>query len=65
MREEWTGEVVKTMHLKEISQGDIAAEMGVTKSYVSMLLNGARQVEGAREKVEAALERAVEKKCTA
>ena len=62
MREEWTGEVIKAMHLNEIGQADIAEEMGVTKSYVSMLLNGARKVEGAREKIEAALQRALEKK---
>lgn len=65
MREDWTGEVVKNMHLNEIGQADIAAEMGVTKAYVSMLLNGSRKVEGAREKIEAALKAAIEKKCVA
>ena len=61
-REEWTGEVAKQMHLYSISVTDIAREMGCTRSYASLILNGQRDPRGGRERVEAALERCLRKR---
>ena len=55
-REEWTGEVVKQMHLYDISAAELAREMSCSKAYVGMLLNGTRTPKGGRERVEAAFE---------
>lgn len=57
MRPKWTGEVVKKMHNKGITQRALAAEMGVTPQYVCMVLSGARQSPGSKAKLLEALER--------
>ena len=54
MREEWTGELVGRMHVAEVTQEELAKEMNVKKSYVSMILNGKRTPKGGRERLEAA-----------
>lgn len=61
-REEWTGEVAKQMHIYGISVTDIAREMGCTRSYASLILNGQRDPRGGRERVEAALERCMKRR---
>jgi predicted transcriptional regulator len=43
------------MHNNRIRAEDIALELGVTPSYVSMILNGKRNPPGAKEKMEAAV----------
>lgn len=62
MPEKWTGRVVGRMHVEQISTADLAREMGVTRAYVSMLLNCSKKPEGARERVEGALEAIIEKR---
>ena len=57
MRPKWTGEVIKKMHVKGISQRALAAEMGCTPQYVCMVLSGARQSPGSKAKLLEALER--------
>lgn len=59
MPEKWTGRVVGRMHVEQISTADLAREMGVTRAYVSMLLNCSKKPEGARERVEGALEKII------
>lgn len=56
MREAWMGELVGRMHTAEVSQAELAKEIGCTKAYVSMLLNGKRIPKGGRERLEAAYE---------
>lgn len=51
MRPRWTGNVVKVMHVEAITQREVAAEMGVSVTYLSMLLNGARTTPGSKERV--------------
>lgn len=60
--DEWTGDLVGRMHNARISQQDIANELGVTKAYVSMVLNGARKPPNARERLETAFEAAKKRK---
>ena len=56
MREQWTGDLVGKMHITCVTYDDLAAEMGVTKAYISMILNGSRKPAGIQERMEAALE---------
>lgn len=35
MREKWTGDLVGVMHNEQITQDDVAAELGIKKAYVS------------------------------
>lgn len=43
MPDAWTGVLVGKMHNKGVTYDALAAQLGVTKSYVSMVLNGARK----------------------
>ena len=56
MPAEWTGEIVKKMHLANITRQDVASKLGVTPEYVSMVLKGSRNPAGAQDKFETALE---------
>lgn len=56
MPEKWTGELIGKMHNHRITYDDVAAEMGVTKSYISMILNGSRNPEGAQQRMEKAVD---------
>ena len=62
MPKKWTGNLVGLMHDEKISFTELAAELGVTNRYVSMVLNGHREPEGAEEKFTAALTRIIERK---
>lgn len=57
MLAQWIAEVIGEMHIRKISKRQLAAELGMTPEYVSMVLNGHREPEGAEEKFRAALER--------
>ena len=50
------------MHNERIKAEDIASELGVSKAYVSMILNGKRNPPNAKERLEAALDSVVAKK---
>ena len=43
MLKKWVGEVVGAMHILRISNKQLAAHMGVTEEYISMVLNGHRE----------------------
>ena len=62
MPAQWTADVVGKMHLLRISKRQIAEQMGVTPEYVSMVLNGHREPEGAEGRFKEALDRLTEKK---
>lgn len=62
MPEKWTGRLVGKMHNERVTYDELANELGVTKSYVSMILNGARKPDGIRERMEAAVEAVVGKR---
>jgi predicted transcriptional regulator len=62
MPEKWTGDLVGRMHNERVGLDDIAAELGVTKAYVSMILSGTRRPSGAREKLETAFKAVVDKR---
>lgn len=62
MPEAWTGRLVGKMHNAGISRVELAEEMGCKKAYISMILNGQRNPKGARERLEAAFARVLEKR---
>lgn len=46
MPEKWTGELVGRMHINRVTLSELGNELGITKSYVSMILNGTRKSSG-------------------
>lgn len=62
MPKKWTGNLVGLLHDNKISKTQLAEELGVTREYVSMVLNGHREPEGAEGKFTAALNRIIERK---
>lgn len=57
MRDKWTGDVVKKMHIFEISNKELAAEMSRSASYVSDILNCRERPKNAKQKMNEAIER--------
>jgi len=53
--EPWTGRLIGRMHNNKVTLEQLAAYLGWTKSYCSMILNGQRKPRGIREKMEAAV----------
>lgn len=56
MLEKWTGRLVGKMHNYGVTHSEVAAELGVTKAYISMILNGSRKPPDARARLEAAVD---------
>ena len=62
MRDAWTGAVIGKCHVAEITLKELADEAGYSRSYVTMLLNGHRTTPGARQALENALQRIIDKR---
>lgn len=62
MPEAWTGNLIGKMHNKGITYDDLAEEMGVTKSYISMILNGKRKPPGIRGRMDTAISTIVQRR---
>lgn len=62
MREKWTGDLVGVMHNEQITQDDVAAELGIKKAYVSQILNGRRKPANIQQRMEAAVGRIIERR---
>lgn len=62
MPEAWTGELIGKMHNNKVTYDDVAAEMGVTKAYISMILNGSRKPAGIRDRMENAVNTVISNK---
>ena len=62
MNEKWTGNLVGKMHNERVTYQDMADEMSVTKSYISMILNGSRKPKGIKERMEEAFTSILEKR---
>ena len=52
----WTGDLVGLMHVHKISKKQLADHIGVTREYVSLVLNGHRKPAGAEEKFKTAVD---------
>lgn len=62
MPEKWTGRLVGRLHNERITYEELANEMGVTKAYISMILNGTRKPDGIKDRMEAAVSAIIERK---
>ena len=62
MLESWTGKLVGKMHVHEITYDEVAAELGVSRPYVSMLLNGHRKPPDAKKRIEMAIDSIIAKR---
>ena len=56
MKDKWTGRLIGKMHNEEITRNELADELGVKKSYVSMILNCDRKPPDAQARLEAAVD---------
>lgn len=56
MPEKWTGTLIGKMHNEKITYEDVAKKLGVTKAYISMILNGSRKPPNIRKRIEAAID---------
>ena len=64
MLAQWIGELVGRMHNNKISKSQLAEHMGVSREYVSMVLNGHREPAGAESRFQSAVAEIVAKKTT-
>lgn len=56
MPAQWTGEVVGKMHMARITKKALAAHMGVTREYVTNILNGHCAPKDAEARIRAAVD---------
>lgn len=54
--DKWTGELIGKMHNHKVTLQELADQMGMTKGYVSMILNCQRKPPNAEERFNAALD---------
>ncbi|MBO7275519.1 MAG: helix-turn-helix transcriptional regulator [Clostridia bacterium] len=54
---QWIGDCVGRMHIHHITITQLAKEMGITREYLSMLLNGHREPPGTEQRIRAAIDR--------
>lgn len=62
MPEKWTGNLIGRMHNEKVTYEDIANELGVTKAYVSMILNSRRTPADAKTRLEEAFQAVLAKR---
>jgi transcriptional regulator with XRE-family HTH domain len=62
--EKWTGDLIGEMHNNGVTYKELAEELGVTKAYIGMILNGRRTPPGSQLRMEAALWNILEKRKT-
>lgn len=54
--EKWIAEVVGSMHINRITQGEIAKELHVTSDYISMILRGKKNPKNAEKRIRNAID---------
>ena len=59
---EWTGRIVGLLHTHRITQAELAAELGLTAQYISMVLNGKKTSKGIDVRMEAAIQEIVDRR---
>lgn len=57
--EGWIAEAIGRMHVNKLTNKMVAAEMGVTNEYFSMIVNGKRAPKGVEDRVSAAIDRLI------
>ena len=59
MPAQWTADLIGEMHLARVSKKQLAERLGVTPEYVSIVLNGHREPDGAAGRFKEALTRII------
>lgn len=62
MLAQWTGDIVGRMHRHRVTITQLAQEMGVSREYLSMILNGHRAPQGIEERMTFALDNLISKR---
>ena len=62
MLAQWIGDFVGRMHRNRVTITQISQEMGVTREYLSMILNGHREPPDIEKRLNDALDTLIEKK---
>lgn len=62
MPAQWTAVIIGQMHLNDITAKHLAKEVGWNPKYLSQVLNSRVNPKGAKEKLEAALARIIERR---
>lgn len=62
MLAQWIGDFVGRMHRNRITITQLAQEVGVTREYLSMVLNGHREPDGIEQRLNRALDNIVEQR---
>ena len=57
---DWSGDFVGRLHTHRVSQQEIADAMGVSRQYVTMILNGWKEPVGAEHMLENALQKVLD-----
>ena len=60
--DKWTGVLIGKMHNNRVTNEELAKELGLCKSYVSMVLRCERKPPNAKEKFNEAYERIIAKR---
>ena len=58
---QWIGDLVGRMHQYRVKNSQLAQEMGVSREYLSMILNGHREPNGVEQRMNDALDKLIEK----
>lgn len=61
MLAQWIGDFIGRMHRHRVKITQIAQEMGVTREYLSMILNGHREPPGIEKRMNDALDEIIKK----
>jgi len=62
VNEKWTGNLIGKMHNEKVTYQELADELGVSKAYISMILNSSRKPKDIKNRMEKAFEIIVDKK---
>lgn len=62
MPEKWTGRLIGQMHNEGVTYDELAAEMGIGKAYLSMILNSKRKPPRIKQRAEEAFAAICEKR---
>lgn len=62
MLAQWIGDLVGQMHNNKISKTQLAEHMGVSREYVSMVINGHREPAGAETRFKTAVDEIIAKR---
>ena len=52
----WIAKAVGKMHINKITQAQLAQKMGVTREYITMILNGIKNPKDAEKRINAAID---------